>query len=817
MKHRAGEVVGNMRSAWKAEQRRVVCPLQQTHRGTDPAAIEHARRLGIDWGRIEQLPFLSDLTVGVENELQTAVIGTRADVDLARSLSESSYFANATNPQRRAALERFLHDNPTQAWENSQVRIPRFAPNRFALDLFARDLRADKADPNAGYRSDIDRFLTVDRGVEYIRVPVSYLLRLSLADCLGEGDQVPAAIHATGSRLLDHFLNDNTSPEQFSSYVVAGGGKLGRAVATESAQRFLLTQLLTAYANEAFHLQRHGQEVAVYFSPLPPVRQRELNRHVSDAFYRELYMNPCLSGWARGEAKYRYMHLCHNVLSRSHFHTLGKLRDAGIIKRNLVVVPTLSNTSLANNGTHISLGSDRLTRAVRELGHSGRAAEKYLGDLAIKIAEHFLPLFINTYTAAPYRLDFGDFHPEQALGFLPHQLGEAHLHLLWRSWAKKADLSLFGQPFTPFGIDALDRGFAGLFGRRGDFVPDYRLLDYFVAVPSTATAPALDGALNGGERLKHELAEQGIFDRDMALYLPYRLREQAGIGFSGVEGRTYSAFASFSQDFGRAAELQALVTAFAYRAAASGRISHRDLPDEPFCESERRQFLFATALDLPFCYVRTDTSNRFLRDLLTRTRRVRASKYHHGYLKVSLPEYRLALLRSLRSEAADLAEALGVTDTLMELEGRLQMPTASAAGRLTQGILDKIDARNPLNVDARTFNTAAEHYYREELRAQQTAEAIALVSESCQRLDADADLDEDLRRALGAIVGPQSITQVFSQLKGRHGWRGIGPRGLKRLIHLLIAVIEYDGRKSAQQRHRVMQDDTAPIHRSQNG
>ena len=72
-------------------------------------------------------------------------------------------------------------------------------------------------------------------------------------------------------------------------------------------------------------------------------------------------MSPCLSGWDRGEAKQEYMHLCHEVLSRSHINAVAKLHDAGIITNNLVVLPNTSNISLANNGTHVSLGSLELT------------------------------------------------------------------------------------------------------------------------------------------------------------------------------------------------------------------------------------------------------------------------------------------------------------------------------------------------------------------------------------------------------------------------------------------------------------------------
>ena len=74
----------------------------------------------------------------------------------------------------------------------------------------------------------------------------------------------------------------------------------------------------------------------------------------------------------------------------------------------------MSNISLANNGAHISLGSAKLTAHLADEASGFTAAhEKFLGDLVIKIVEHFLPLFVGTYSAAPYRLDFVDFHPEK--------------------------------------------------------------------------------------------------------------------------------------------------------------------------------------------------------------------------------------------------------------------------------------------------------------------------------------------------------------------------------------------------------------------
>ena len=79
---------------------------------------------------------------------------------------------------------------------------------------------------------------------------------------------------------------------------------------------------------------------------------------------------------------------------------------------------------------------------------------------------------------------------------------------------------------------------------RGDYVPDFRLIDYLVALMSTEQSPALDGALDNGERLKNDLDELGVFDRRMSLYLPFKLRQRGVIGFSGFEARHYSLFES---------------------------------------------------------------------------------------------------------------------------------------------------------------------------------------------------------------------------------------------------------------------------------
>jgi hypothetical protein len=692
-------------------------------------------------GDLQRLPFVDDdTTAGSETELQASVAGNQHTVDLPRVVAESDFFANivrrasAGDTATRAvnALARFLEENRDGVWDNSWVRFPRQLLGRAAADTLIDDLYADKSNPSSPLRSDRKSFLTEERGIEYVRVPISYLLKLALVDAVASLREAPEAVRKTGRRLCGHFLSDNTSPETCSFNVVsllpsAGGGRI---LAREAARRFLLTQLLLAYANRRYELDATGQKANACHAPTPPVRQRELNELISDSFYREIFMNPCLSGWDRGEDKRAYMGLCHEVLSRSQLNGVKKLRDAGIIYNNLVVMPNTSNTSLANNGVHVSLGSKRLTALVATGSERfGPREEKHFGDLAIKIMEHFLPLFVGTYSAAPHRLGFRDFHPETALGFLPHELDFTHLRMLWRRWKGKASLRAFGMTLTPCGPAWIDRSLSAIFGLHGDYVPDFRLIDYLVFLMSTHTSPSLNGVLGNSERLKRDLASLGVFDERMSLYLLVKLREQAVMGFSGFEGRQYSLFERFGADMAPAVGLQNLLCALAYRLMASGKITHAEIPDGPTIESERRQVVFDCAIGLPTFFVHHDTPNRLLRAILSRTEGIRSSRRYPGYWRVATDEYRRGLLRYICDNAPDLVEALDMEQHLADLTGRINDPKGRSANRLTRGILAEVGARDPMKVEARTFNLAAESYYRGPLRKAQLSESLELLRE----------------------------------------------------------------------------------------
>ena len=759
-------------------------------------------RLGIN---VASLPFAPvDASTGSESEMQTVVMGKRTDVDLPLVIEQSNYLENIrkraksgdTSAKIMTDLEQYLNSNNENIWENSWVRFSRKKLGKYAEEVLHHDLSADKDNPAKGKRADIDRFLYQQNGDDFIRMPVSYLIKISLAEIIGTSDLTNPLIVKTGLKVMDNFLNDNTSPETSSFYIIStpSANSIGRNVAKEMAIRYLLGQILIMYANKKFALQENGQEALMFFSPHPPVRQKVLSNCISDSFYRELFMNPCLSGWNHGEGKYEYMHLCHRVLSRSQFNAVLKLREAGIITSNLVSLPNLSNISLANNGTHVSIGSLKLSSLLSD-SSSGytRHHEKYLGDLVVKIVEHFLPLFVGTYTAAPYRLDFTDFHPEKALGFLPHELDYTHLRMLWRRWQKKADLNVLGNPLTPFGPRRLDQLVSSAFQLKGDFVPDFRLIDYLVAILSTDKSPALNGKLNNSQQLKQDLADLGVFDTKMSLYLFDKLREYDNMGFSGFEGRHYSLFDSFMPDMGQAVNLQNLVYLLAFKYIATGQISHEDIPDDPFIESERRQIIFGSAIGIPTFFVHRNTGNTFLKRIIEKTQKVRSSRRYNGYSRVYNVEYRRALLNIIRDDAADIIEMLGMNEAIRDLESRINEPDHFAAsGKLTGGILNQVTAKSPMNLPADTFNLAAEKYYRTALRKQHIKESFDILSEDIIKLDqAVSDVSHEMKNLLHSILQEKNLSSFMETAQSEVMREKAAPQTMEKLVYLILAYIHY--------------------------
>lgn len=762
-------------------------------------------------GLAGSLPFTAgDVTGGVENELQAVVIGSADRVDLPQTIRSSNYFRNIvkraragdTSARMVTALENFLDDNPEQVWENSWVRMPRAELSVYADQVLERDLLADKNQINGPKRSDAPRFSTRQNGEEFLKFPVSYLLKLSLAEVISSPDTHPM-IRVIGERLLKHFLNDNTSPETFSFHPVPFDKqtRLGEAVAAETLKRYMLCQCLIMYANRKFRLCENGQKAVIFFMPRPSLRQQRLNTMVSDSFYRELFMNPCLSGWNRGEEKHRYMFLCHNVLSRSHLNTVAKLRECGIVTRNLIVLPNVSNISLANNGTHVSLGSLKLSRLLSDVTSPlNRHHEKYMGDLAVKIIEHFLPLFVGTYSADPYRMGFGDFHPEKALGFLPHEMDFTHLRMIWRLWKSKACLRVLGRSLTPFGPELVDRAISRLFRLKGDQVNDFRLINYLSALMSTDQSPALDGTMGNELRLKQDLADMGVFDGSMSLYMLCKLRKFEEMGFSGFESRYYSLFESLRHDMAHAVNLQTLITALAFKYIVTGQIRHENIPDDPSVESERRQVFFASSIGIRQCYIRQKSPNRLMAEIIRKVKHVRPTRRYPGYLKIDISEFNKALIGLIQTDGADLVELMGMADTIDDLSRRIEdSGEHTANGRLTRGILGMIGGTDPMKTPAPVFNAAAEKYYREKLQIQHMKEAFKILENDFAEMDSwQTWRDGYYNPALLKLLKGQSAVDYLERIKKGVLKDSIDESQLSILTQLMLLTIDRDMARSKQ-------------------
>ena len=272
----------------------------------------------------------------------------------------------------------------------------------------------------------------------------------------------------------------------------------------------------------------------------------------------------------------------------------------------------------------------------------------------------------------------------------------------------------------------------------------------------------------------------------MALYLFYRLRQYGSIGFSGFEGRYYSLFHRFLKDMGPAVSLQQLITAFACQSIIDQKITHRQIPDSPVLESERRQILFGTAIGIPTFFVEKNTPNVLMQRILKEVEHTRQSRRYPGYIRIHNREYRKALLKILRRDAAGLIEMMQMGEVLDDLENRIKDPEHHAAsGRLTRDILDHAGVKTPFNLNGGEFNQTAETFYRTTLRKQHLEEALSVISESCKKLDL-AESESDLGKAISKAIHQRPVSEFLAGVHNDVLNDQIRLGELTTLIHILI-------------------------------
>jgi hypothetical protein len=323
-----------------------------------------------------------------------------------------------------------------------------------------------------------------------------------------------------------------------------------------------------------------------------------------------------------------------------------------------------------------------------------------------------------------------------------------------------------------------------MFRLHGDLVPDYRLLNYPVAWLSTEHASALDGELGNTSRLAAELDQLGIVDRRMSFYMPLRLRQFGGCGYSGFEARYYSLFPSYERDMAPATDLQQLLLAASYRMALEGAVGHEDIPDDPTSESERRQPFFFRAAGLPAFYVHKCTRNELLRRILRHTKTTRSSWRHTDYLRVSLSDYCQALLAFLEETAAGIIDDFDANVLLGDLRWRLADKRMRASERLVADIVNSCGEQDAMRTNATEFNRAAEKHYRDDLRHSQLREALDYLREDVA--EAPISDAEELRALIRCGVRVQDPARFLDSIGDRVLREELSTTELESLLNLLL-------------------------------
>lgn len=250
---------------------------------------------------------------------------------------------------------------------------------------------------------------------------------------------------------------------------------------------------------------------------------------------------------------------------------------------------------------------------------------------------------------------------------------------------------------------------------------------------------------------------------------------------------------------GRAADLQTLVNALAFKYIAEGDVTHFHIPDDPTIESERRQIFFGAAIGIPTFYILKNTSNLFLKKIVTQTNMIHHSRRFPGYLQICHVEYCRALAKILQKDAVDLIEMLNLKETMEDLQQRLENPGRySVTGKLTREILNELNAHSPIDIMANEFNLAAERYYRDSLRKHHVAESFRILKEDFDKRCATSSCDEanDHQEAIQDILQNRNMQKFLTAVRNDVMNEVASEDDLRRLIHLMLINIDYDMRQT---------------------
>jgi len=160
-----------------------------------------------------------------------------------------------------------------------------------------------------------------------------------------------------------------------------------------------------------------------------------------------------------------------------------------------------------------------------------------------------------------------------------------------------------------------------------------------------------------------------------------------------------------------------------------------------------------------------------------------------------MDDYRNALQRLLSEDGA-LAE-IGAA-TLVDLGTRLAAPSeCGVSGRLTNAILADLGVKSPMDVDAASFNQAAEQHYRGRLRQQYLKEGLDAAGWSFRQMDQQMSHDPALRCALATLTDGRGAGDFLGTAARDVRAGKAAPDTLRRLIGLLLLNVEREERRYA--------------------
>jgi cell division septum initiation protein DivIVA len=230
-------------------------------------------------------------------------------------------------------------------------------------------------------------------------------------------------------------------------------------------------------------------------------------------------------------------------------------------------------------------------------------------------------------------------------------------------------------------------------------------------------------------------------------------------------------------------------------------VTHRHIPDDPTIESERRQIFYGKAVGIPTFFVNIETKNLFLKKILGKAKKLRASRRYPGYLRVYHKEYLKALLNVIQEDGSELIDMFGLHNDIKDLKERLEDPDQkSATGKLIQGITAESGKKtSPIHTRAREFNLSSEDYYRNALRKRHMEEAFSFLEEILGDIHKNTNLSVELKHASSFAIGEMDISSYLARCKkALIQDLELSIEQITRLINLAVLAISHESLRMAK-------------------